>query len=331
MRSFTVNANDAGQRLDKFVSKACPMIPQSGMYKAIRTKKIKINRKRCEISTRLCEGDVVDIYLPDDMLVIPDKDDFTAASSDIDIIYEDENILLVNKPSGLSVHEDDRSGADTLINRLKRYLSDKGEYDADSEHSFAPALCNRIDRNTDGIVIAAKNAESLRLMNEIIKEREIDKRYLCITVGTPPKDSDIITAYLYKDEKTNTVTVSDRSTPANKKIITGYTVIGTNDGLSLADIRLYTGRTHQIRAHMAHIGCPLLGDGKYGDNRINRSRGMRSQALSSYGLTFSFRTGHGRLSYLDGKSFTISDNETKRLWDKLCGQVQPMRRGTEKK
>ena len=317
MKTFTIGANDAGQRLDKFISKACPMLPQSGMYKAIRTKNIKLNRKRCGISDRLCEGDVVDIYLPDELLAVPDTDDFTAAPDDIDIIYEDAQIMLVNKPSGLSVHEDDKSGADTLINRIKHHMTNTGEYDSARENSFAPALCNRIDRNTDGIVIAAKTAQALRILNDIIREREADKYYLCITAGIPPKKEDMLTAYLYKDSSTNTVTVSDKSTPANRKIVTGYKVLDTFDGLAFVECRLYTGRTHQIRAHMAHIGCPLLGDGKYGSNRINRTYKVYSQALSSYKLRFSFTRDREILDYLNGREFVSDTSLARRLWERI--------------
>ncbi len=317
MKTFTIGANDAGQRLDKFISKACPMLPQSGMYKAIRTKNIKLNRKRCGISDRLCEGDVVDIYLPDELLAVPDTDDFTAAPDDIDIIYEDAQIMLVNKPSGLSVHEDDKSGADTLINRIKHHMTNTGEYESARENSFAPALCNRIDRNTDGIVIAAKTAQALRILNDIIREREADKYYLCITAGIPPKKEDTLTAYLYKDSSTNTVTVSDKSTPANRKIVTGYKVLDTFDGLAFVECRLYTGRTHQIRAHMAHIGCPLLGDGKYGSNRINRTYKVYSQALSSYKLRFSFTRDREILDYLNGMEFVSDTSLARRLWERI--------------
>ena len=317
MKTFTIGANDAGQRLDKFISKACPMLPQSGMYKAIRTKNIKLNRKRCGISDRLCEGDVVDIYLPDELLAVPDTDDFTAAPDDIDIIYEDAQIMLVNKPSGLSVHEDDKSGADTLINRIKHHMTNTGEYDSARENSFAPALCNRIDRNTDGIVIAAKTAQALRILNDIIREREADKYYLCITAGIPPKKEDMLTAYLYKDSSTNTVTVSDKSTPANRKIVTGYKVLDTFDGLAFVECRLYTGRTHQIRAHMAHIGCPLLGDGKYGSNRINRTYKVYSQALSSHKLRFSFTRDREILDYLNGREFVSDTSLARRLWERI--------------
>ena len=317
MKRFVINSNDAGQRVDKFITKACPALPQSALYKGIRTKNIKLNRKRCEISTRLAEGDILELYLPDELLMVPDRDDFMSAPAKLDIVYEDENIILIDKKNGLVVHEDDDNTADTLANRLRHYLYDKGEYIPDSESSFAPALCNRLDRNTGGIVIAAKNAEALRIMNEKIRNRELDKRYLCITAGIPPKKSDTIEAYLYKDSRTNTVTVSDKSTPANKKIVTAYKVLDTKDGFALCEVELLTGRTHQIRAHMAHIGCPLLGDGKYGDNRINRAAGVKTQALYSYKLSFDFTSPSGVLSYLDGKTFEVKDIWVKEFWNKI--------------
>ncbi|MCM1578171.1 MAG: RluA family pseudouridine synthase [Ruminococcus sp.] len=305
MKRFVINGNDSGQRVDKFLSKALPMLPQSAMYKGIRTKNIKVNRKRCEISTRLREGDVVEIYLPEDMLGERESEyAFMNVKGDIDIVYEDENILLMDKKCGLVVHEDNEGGGDTLINRMLKYLYDKGEYDPEKENSFTPALCNRLDRNTGGIVIAAKNAEALRILNEKIRNREIDKRYLCIVSGVPPKKEDTLTHYLFKDSKSNRVTVSDRKTAANKTIVTRYRVLKSNGKLSLLEIELLTGRTHQIRAHMAYIGCPLLGDGKYGSNRINREYCVKTQALYSYKLRFDFKGDSGILEYLNGREFT---------------------------
>lgn len=306
MKEFTINANDAGQRLDKFVTKAVPKLPQSMMYKAIRNKRIKINGKRGEISSRLNEGDTVQMYINDEFFGTEEADFLTAPSA-LNIVYEDENILLIDKQNGLVVHEDNENSADTLINRIKRYLYDKGEYDPAAENSFAPALCNRLDRNTGGIVIAAKNAESLRVLNQKIKDRELEKRYLCITVGTPPKKRDRLTAYLEKNSEDNTVRVTDRKTPYNKTIITEYTVLKTDGKLALVEIKLDTGRTHQIRAHMAHIGCPLLGDGKYGINRINKEYKVKTQALYSYKLKFAFTTAAGCLEYLNGREFA-ADN-----------------------
>lgn len=307
MKEFTVNKNDAGQRTDKFLSKAVPLLPKSLMYKYLRTKRIKLNGRRCEINTRLCEGDVMQLYIGDEFFETNSEKAFLSVPADISVIYEDENILLCDKKIGLVVHEDNDNTVDTLINRILHYLYDKGEYDPDDENSFVPALCNRLDRNTGGIVIAAKNAEALRIINDKIKAREIEKRYLCVTVGVPPKKSDTLTAYLEKDESERTVRVTDKRTPSAKTIVTSYKLIETDGELSLLEILLGTGRTHQIRAHMAHIGCPLLGDGKYGFGEINRKYKVRTQELYSYKIKFMFRGGAGVLGYLGGREFTVKD------------------------
>lgn len=309
MKSFTVNENDSGQRLDKFIHKSVPNLPQSLLYKYIRTKKIKVNRKRAEISTRLSSGDIVDMYINDEFFVKGEKQyDFMKAPKSLNIIYEDENVILLDKKQGVLCHPDDCEYVDTLIGRVKRYLYEKGEYEPENENSFVPSLVNRIDRNTGGIVIAAKNAESLRILNEKMKNRELHKYYLCVTVGAPPKKSAVLEGWLLKDEKSNTVKILKSPSKDAKEIKTKYRVLDTVNGLSLIEVELLTGRTHQIRAHMASIGCPLLGDGKYGSNRVNKKYGgYKKQLLYSYRLEFDFSSDAGMLNYLDKKSFEAED------------------------
>ncbi|MBQ4560986.1 MAG: RluA family pseudouridine synthase [Clostridia bacterium] len=288
MKEFIINKNDAEQRLDKFIEKATVGMPKSLIYKSIRTKKIKVNRKRAEANYVLKQGDVVLMFVKDEFFVSTDPDAyFLTLTPRIDIVHEDNDLLLVNKPMGVSCIPDEREDRDTLINQIKAYLYRKGEFVPEAENSFEPALCNRIDRNTCGIVIAAKNAETLRKINDDIKHRRIDKKYLCIVHGTPKPESNIIEGYLIKDSKTNTVKVYD-SKPSKgdaKSIKTGYKVLKSKNGFSLVEVELYTGRTHQIRAHMAHIGHPLLGDGKYGINKEDKKLGYKYQALCSYSTT----------------------------------------------
>lgn len=306
MKSFTVNNNDAGQRLDKFVTKAAPLLPQSLLYKYIRLKRIKINKKKALINTRLSVGDTVDMYIDDEFFEAKSpKYDFLSASSSLNIVYEDENILLADKKQGLLVHPDENEYGDTLIARIQRYLYEKGEYDPENETSFRPALANRIDRNTGGIVIAAKNAEALRILCQKIKDREIDKWYLAVVHGVPKKESDILEGFLEKNEQKNQVYIKDKMSDQTRTIRTKYTVLAKNDGLSLLKVELLTGRTHQIRAHLASIGHPLLGDGKYGKNAADKALGFKYQALYSYRLRFGFTTDGGLLEYLNGRTFEV--------------------------
>lgn len=308
LKSFTVNKNDANQRLDKFITKTVPLLPQGLMYKYIRLKRIKVNGKRAEISTRLQVNDLVEMYINDEFFeAAPEKYDFLRASTKLDIIYEDENIILLDKKVGLLSHPDEGEYVDTLITRVERYLYEKGEYDPKGENSFAPALANRIDRNTGGIVIAAKNAESLRILNQKIKDRELSKVYLCIAHGYFDKKQATLTAYLKKDEKKNKVAVYDKPRDDAKEIRTRYKVLDEKDNLSLVRVELLTGRTHQIRAHLAHEGHPLLGDGKYGTNALNKEKGYKKQCLYSYRLQFTFTTDAGILNYLNGKCFEAKD------------------------
>ena len=307
MRELVIGKNDAGQRLDKFITKTLDL-PTSLLYKSIRLKKIKVNRKRAENNTILCEGDTIQCFLAEEFFEKKaDERSFESISVKLDIVYEDENILLLNKRPGVSVHEDEDGSTNTLITHIQAYLYQKGEYKPEEEQSFAPALCNRIDRNTGGIVIAAKNAEALRVMNEKIKFREIDKFYLAAVHGIPKPESATIKGYLLKDDKQNIVRVYDKNPPRGaKEIITKYKVVAKKSDSALIEVELLTGRTHQIRAHMAHIGHPLVGDGKYGINKNDRAKGYKYQALYSYKLRFSFDTSTKTcLDYLNGKEFKI--------------------------
>ena len=306
MKELTIGTNDAGQRLDRFLAKAVPLLPASLAQKYIRLKRIKRNGARAQRDTRLEAGDRLQLYINDEFFDIPREDNayLTVAAPKLNIVYEDENILLVDKRPGLAVHPHD--GAEygrTLIDQIQAYLYQKHEWRPREENAFTPALCNRIDRNTGGIVIAAKTAEALRVMNQKIKDRELDKRYLAIVEGTPKPKEGSLKGYLFKDAVKNRVFVTDGPKPGAKTCQTNYKVLDSRNGLSLVECELITGRTHQIRAQFAHAGHPLLGDGKYGklDKRFDRTY----QALYSYKLTFLFTTDAGSLSNLNGRSFQV--------------------------
>lgn len=321
MKKITANQNDAGQRLDKFLEKVIPSIPKALLYKSIRKKRVKVNGKRQDISYRITEGDLIELYINDEFFEQGVQEEaYLSIQPNLTITYEDNHLLIVDKPAGMLVHEDNREQFNTLINHIKAYLYQKGEYDSRCENSFVPALCNRIDKNTQGLVICAKNAESLRIINEKIKEREIEKHYLCIAVGHMPKQRDTLKAFLRKQEAENKVYLYDHPIKNGKTIITKYRVLQENDELSLLDVELLTGRTHQIRAHLAYIGHPLLGDGKYGRKEINKKYHMRYQALYSYKLIFHFSGDSGCLSYLNNKEIKAVDAEIKMRLPKKAGQ-----------
>ncbi len=322
MRSFTINQNDGGQRLDKFVTKATKGMPMSLLYKFIRTKRIKVNGKRAHEKDMLAVGDVVEMYIPDEFF---EEDTSTSEFDRVkhfpQIVYEDDNILLCDKKPGVLCHTGDEGDPnraaeaerETLIFALQAYLYRKGEYDPSAEASFAPALCNRIDRNTGGIVILAKNAAALREMNEAIRENRVHKEYLCAVHGHTPFKAKL-TGYLTKDYRTNTVKVTEKKVGNGREVITLYRRLGycPEHDLSLLCVTLVTGRTHQIRAHMEYAGYPLLGEGKYGNNRADRKLGFRGQALYSYRVGFEFGE-ESVLSYLNGREFAAKKENVKFL------------------
>ena len=302
MRTETINKNDGNQRLDKYMSKRFRTMPQSLLYKYIRNKCVKVNGVRAKENTVILPGDVITYYISDEFFVSR-KPDFTSLSSNVTVVYEDENILIADKPAGVSVQPDEKQENNTLIDNIKGYLYKKGEYNPDNENSFSPALCNRIDRNTSGLVISAKNAEALRIMNAVIKDRDVEKTYLAAVHGRLDKKEDTVTLFLEKNASENMVRVYKKANSNTKTAVTGYKVIAETKDLSLLEVHLITGRTHQIRATFASLGHPLLGDGKYAVNKDDRQKGYNYQQLCSYTLKFVFKSDRGILNYLNGKTF----------------------------
>ena len=309
MKEFTIGKNDAGQRLDRWLAKTLPLLPAPLAQKYIRLKRVKVNGKGGKRDARLEEGDVLRLYINDEFFDRPTPENafLSLYQPKLNILYEDEHILLLDKRPGLVVHPDENERVNTLLTHIQAYLYQKKEWSPYWENSFAPALCNRIDRNTGGIVIAAKTAEGLRVMNQKIRDRELTKLYLCVVRGRMSPSEGKLEGWIFKDEVKKQVYVRKKPEPGAKSAVTLYRTLAEKDGLSLVECDLITGRTHQIRAQFAAAGHPLLGDGKYGSERENRKYGRHGQALYAYKLVFRFTTDAGPLEHLNGKTFQVED------------------------
>jgi len=311
LKEFVIGKNDAGQRLDRFTAKAAPLLPSSLAQKYIRIKRIKVNGKGAKRDHKLVVGDIVQMYVNDEFFEMPNEENAYLRITDpnLDIVYEDENILLINKPSGVLCHSDGAYDLGTIIAKVQAYLYKNGQWRPREENSFTPALCNRIDRNTSGIVIAAKNAESLRIINEKLRLGEIDRFYLAVVHGVPTPPVARLEGFIFKDSVKNRVYVTANSQPGAKPAVMEYRTVeaSVSGKLSLIECRLITGRTHQIRAQLANAGYPILGDGKYGDGRLDKVYSESKQALCSYKLVFDFKTDAGTLGYLSTQTFQLAD------------------------
>ena len=302
MREFMVASGDDGRRLEKWLLKAAPALSYAQACRFLRLKKVRVNGKVTKEGATLHAGDVVNAYLDDACFLARPRENKLLAGfrPRIDVLYEDENILLIDKRPGLRVHGDEEEKVDTLITHLQAYLYQKGEYDGTG---FAPALCNRIDRFTGGIVIAAKNEAALKEMDARIRSRQVEKFYLCAVAGrmVPPQGE--LKNYLLKEGKR--MRVLNREAPGAQAARTRYRTLATDGDLSLLECQLLTGRTHQSRAQFAAAGHPLIGDTQYGDPKINQAHASHFQQLYSYRIVFRFTGTPGPLEYLNGQSFQV--------------------------
>ncbi len=290
MRTIIVTEKFNDKKLSYFLMNSFSGLTQSLFYKTLRKKDIRINNVRINKDIILHSGDEIKIYLIDDLLFKTFKPD---------IVYEDNNILIVNKPTDMET-----TGENSLTQNLKDFFNN---IDSTAQKFIEP--CHRLDRNTTGLVLFAKNEDSLQIILNKFKNHEIEKHYLATVYGIPKVLHQTLTAYLFKDSKKSLVYISDEPKTGYVQIITSYSVVKTfpEKNYSILDVCLHTGKTHQIRAHLAHIGHPILGDGKYGNNQINKQYGYKTQQLCSYILQFNFKTDAGILNYLNGKMIKLKD------------------------
>ena len=293
MEIINIGTNDSDQRIDSFLKKLMPAAPQSLIYKYLRTNKIKLNGSKPKPDTRISEGDIIKFF--GDSSLISKKSFAPSATPRLNIIFEDENIIMIDKPRMTACQPDNKHRSETLIDSVKSYLYSKGEYLPQNENSFSPALCNRIDFNTSGLCIAAKNAEALRIINEKIKKREVLRFYICITSGIPSPPEGTIKNRILKNTADNKSFISEKGKPAE----THYKVLKEKNGCALVETEIITGRTHQIRLHMSSIGCPIIADPKYGN-------GGSGQKLTAHKIVFAFKSDAGKMNYLKNREFFAS-------------------------
>ena len=283
MKKLVVNKKYNNRKLDKFLKDNILNLSNNLFYKTLRKKDIKINGKRVSENVTVFEGDEIQVYISDNLL---------ESNLNLDIVYEDNNILLINKPSNIEV-----TGVQSLTEVVHKLYS---------SCEFKPMPCHRLDRNTSGLILFAKNKLALDILLEKFKHHEIEKHYLALVYGVPKKKNEKLVSYLFKDSSKSLVYISDVPKKGYQKIITSYSLIKTFDNnSSLLDVEIETGRTHQIRAHLAHINLPIIGDGKYGINEINKKFKAKTQKLVSYKLFFKFESDSGILEYLNKKSFEL--------------------------
>lgn len=306
MKEIIITANEQNQRLDKFLFKYFNTAPKSFVYKMLRKKRIKYNKKKAEGSELLVTGDVLQMYLAEDTIDnFMEEKEVVVSERHFGIVYEDDNVILVSKPAGLLTHPEKTSDKDTLIDQILYYLNQKGQYIPTKESSFTPAVCNRLDRNTSGIVIAGKNLMAVQNINKAIAEYKLEKYYITVVKGKMSRNGEIV-GYLTKNYDTNQVSVSDKESYGSKKVITRYTILGTTNEYSLLEIHLVTGKSHQIRAHLQSIGHPVIGDRKYGDEKVNlffkQKYALSNQFLHAYKMVWNDK--ESQLSYLSNKDLT---------------------------
>lgn len=307
MKEFIISTADDGRKLEKWLIREMPTVGMGLRQKLFRQKCFKLNGKHVKGDAVLKKGDELKIYAPDELFEKPKKQDpfLSKIKPELNLIYEDEDIIIADKRPGLTAHPDANEKVNTLLTHVQAYLYRKGEYDSTDKRAFAPALCNRIDRFTGGIVLIAKTEIAMRIINQKIRDREIEKYYYCIAIGNFHKKCGVLDNYIVKKSDMKKVSVSARETSNGQRAQTKYRVLCYKNGLSLVECELLTGRTHQIRAQMAFAGHPLLGDNQYGDPHANEKYNRGYQALYAYKLKFAFRGEKTALDRLNGREFTV--------------------------